>query len=72
LTLKETKDFIKKHKHLPGIPSAKDIQKQGGIIINQAVDANLEKIEELYLHLFDLNHRMKELESLIAEKENMR
>lgn len=72
LTLKETKDFIKKHKHLPGLPSAKDIQKQGGIIINQAVDANLEKIEELYLHLFELNHRMKKLEHLIAEKENIR
>lgn len=38
--LEEVEKFIKKHKHLPGIPSAKDIKEQGGIFVNQATEQN--------------------------------
>lgn len=47
---------------MPGVPSAKEIQKQGGIIVNRATEINLEKIEELYLHIFELNKRIEILE----------
>ena len=60
--LEKIEQFIKKHKHLPGVPSAKEIQKQGGIIVNRATEINLEKIEELYLHIFELNKRIEILE----------
>ncbi|MBL6658119.1 MAG: hypothetical protein ISR00_00130 [Flavobacteriales bacterium] len=68
-SLKDTKEFIKKNKHLPGVPSAKEVKQIGGIIINQAIDKNLEKIEELYLHLFKVNERIKILEGLIDDEE---
>lgn len=61
--LEETIEFTKKHHHLPGIPSAKEVEQQGGIIINQAVEQNLEKIEELYLHLCELHQKVNALEA---------
>jgi hypothetical protein len=61
-SLEKTEKFIKKNKHLPGVPSAKQIKKQGGVIINRATEINLEKIEELYRHIFELNERIKNLE----------
>lgn len=67
--LDEIYQFVKENKHLPNVPSAKEVKKQGGIILNKAIDTNLEKIEELYLHLFELNSRIKELEHLISEEE---
>ena len=60
--LSEVEQFIKENKHLPGVPSAQDIEEQGGIIVNKATEINLEKIEELYIHLFELideNERIK-------------
>ncbi|MBL6663716.1 MAG: discoidin domain-containing protein [Flavobacteriales bacterium] len=63
LSLKETEDFVKKHKHLPRVPSAKEVEEQGGIIINEATLTNLEKIEELFLHIIEMNEEIKSLES---------
>ena len=60
--LNEVEQFIKENKHLPGVPSAQDIEEQGGILVNKATEINLEKIEELYIHLFELideNERIK-------------
>lgn len=68
-SLEKTKKYIEKHKHLPGVPSAQEVKRQGGIILNKAIDTNLEKIEELYLHIFKLNTRIKELEHLISIEE---
>ncbi|KQS93460.1 hypothetical protein [Chryseobacterium sp. Leaf394] len=55
MELDEVKDFIKINKHLPGVPSAADIEKQGGIVLNRSAEINLEKIEELYLYIFEQN-----------------
>ncbi len=61
--LKEIEQFVKKHKHLPGVPSEKDIEEQGGIIVNRATEINLEKIEELYIHLIEMEKRLSLLEN---------
>ena len=53
--------FAKEYKHLPNVSSAKDIEQQGGIIINRAVEQNLEKIEELYQHLYELHQKVNAL-----------
>ena len=65
-SLEKTERFIEKNKHLPGVPNAKKIKDQGGIIINRATEINLEKIEELYLHIFELNDRIKKLEKELS------
>ena len=62
MPLDEVYEFVKIHKHLPKVPSAETIKQQGGMIVNRATERNLENIEELYLHLFELNDKAKELE----------
>ena len=59
--LEENIEYAKKHKHLPGVSSAQEIKEQGGIILNRAVEQNLEKIEELYLYMHELQQEIKEL-----------
>lgn len=70
--LEETIEFTKKNHHLPGIPSAKKIEKQGGILINRAVEQNLEKIEELYLHLYELHQKKDSLKTVLQQKINQK
>jgi hypothetical protein len=46
--VKKFKDFIKTHKHLPEIPSEKDVTKNG-YDVHEMNRLLLKKIEELYL-----------------------
>ena len=65
-TLADLKRFIAKEKHLPEIPSAKDVQTNG--IGMAKLDALLlQKIEELTLYLLEVNDKVEAL-----EKENQK
>ncbi len=63
---------IKENGHLPGIPSAKEIETQGGFEIGEMQRLMLEKIEELSLYIIDLkkeNDQLKnQLEVLVQMK----
>lgn len=37
-SLDEVFDFVKKNKHLPNVPSANEVEKQGGMIVNRATE----------------------------------
>ncbi|MBL6873131.1 MAG: hypothetical protein ISR00_04165 [Flavobacteriales bacterium] len=65
--LEKTIEFAKKHHHLPNIPSSKEVKEQGGIVLNKAVEQNLEKIEELYIHTSNLNKELTEMRKTILE-----
>lgn len=67
-TLKEVEDFIKQHKHLPGIVSAKEVEKNG-LDVGENQAALLKKIEELTLYIIDINKRVSE-QQLLIEKQN--
>ncbi|HEX2846323.1 MAG TPA: hypothetical protein VHN59_07225 [Chitinophagaceae bacterium] len=58
-TLKEVASFIKINKHLPGIPSAKEIEKDG-LDIGGGQANLLKKIEELTLYAIDQDKRLEE------------
>ncbi len=60
--LDEVEDYIKKNNHLPGIPSAKEIESTG-ISLGEMQKMQMEKIEELTLYIIDLK---KEIEKLSA------
>jgi len=60
--------FIAQNKHLPGIPSAKDLVKDGGIDVTDMLAKQMGKIEELYLYLIDLK---KEINILKKENEKL-
>ena len=65
-TLKETEAYISKHKHLPEIPSASDVQKNGLELKEMSLKL-LEKVEELTLHLIEENKRNESLRSEIKQ-----
>ncbi len=59
--LSEIEKFIQLNKHLPGIPSALEIQKNG-LPVGETQKMMMEKIEELTLYIIQLNKRIEELE----------
>ena len=62
-SLVNLENYINQNKHLPGIPSAAEVEKNGGIELGQMNTKLLEKIEELTLYVIDLkkeNEQMKE------------
>ena len=59
--LPEVEAFINEHQHLPGVPSAEEVVNKG--IDMAQMDAKLlEKVEELTLHLIDMNKKMMEMQ----------
>ena len=61
-SLHETEEFIKANKHLPNIPSASEVAKDG-IDLGEMNKLLLEKIEELTLHVIELNKKVETLEA---------
>lgn len=58
--LSQVEQYIREHKHLPGIPSAAEVVEQGVDV--GSMDAKLlEKIEELTLHLIQLEKEVQQL-----------
>ncbi|MGH1437243.1 MAG: hypothetical protein ACRBG0_22575 [Lewinella sp.] len=62
MSLEEIEAFTREHKHLPGVPSALEVEEKGGIVLNKQSEVQLEKIEELYLHTIEQNKQIKALE----------
>lgn len=59
-SLEETEAFIKVNKHLPNIPAAAVVEKEG-IALGDMQKRMMEKIEELTLYLIDAKKEIKEL-----------
>ncbi|MGB5387831.1 MAG: hypothetical protein WBN20_13690, partial [Eudoraea sp.] len=62
-SLDEIEAFIKKNHHLPGIKSAKEVQKDGFWNLSKSNLQNLEKIEELFLHTINQEKKINQLET---------
>ncbi|MDY3337641.1 hypothetical protein PG279_00430 [Riemerella anatipestifer] len=69
-TLSQVEDFVKANGHLPGYQSAAEIKKQGYIDIMATQLTNVEKIEELYLHLLEKDKEVKDLKAKNEELES--
>lgn len=61
-SLAEVESFIHTNKHLPGMPSAGVLVKEGGIDVNQMFAKQMEKIEELTLYIIEMNKKLEKLE----------
>jgi hypothetical protein len=59
--LAEVGEYIKQHRHLPGIPSAEEVQ-QKGVGLGEMQGKLLAKVEELTLHMIQAEERSKKLE----------
>jgi hypothetical protein len=60
--LSEVEQFIATNKHLPGIPSAEEIQKNG-LPVGELQTKMMAKIEELTLYIIELEKQVKELKN---------
>ncbi|MBI2721092.1 MAG: hypothetical protein HYX39_02840 [Bacteroidetes bacterium] len=65
--LDELESYIKEHKHLPNIPSAKEIQEQG-VSIGEMSKLQMEKIEELTLYVIQLKNELELLKKQVNTK----
>lgn len=66
MPLKEVEAFVKENKHLPGIESAEELQKSG-IDLADMQRKQMEKIEELTLHLIEQNKTIEKQSNEIEE-----
>nr|WP_315419266.1 hypothetical protein [uncultured Pedobacter sp.] len=58
-SLEETENYINTHKHLPDVPAAAVVEKEG-ISLGEMNKILLKKIEELTLHLIDQHKSIKQ------------
>ncbi len=66
LSLGEVKSYIDENKHLPEVPSAKEMEKNG-INVSEMNMLLLKKVEEITLYLLDLQEQNRQLK--IAQEE---
>jgi Phage T4 tail fibre len=66
-SLSSLEQYINQNKHLPGVPSADEVEKNGGIELGKLNTKLLEKVEELTLYMIEMK---KENEKI--KKENVK
>lgn len=75
LPIKKVKEYIEINKHLPNVPSSKDIE-NNGLPLGEITKIQQEKIEELFLYIIEQDKEIKKLQlqnknlGLIVEKVN--
>jgi hypothetical protein len=62
--LNEVKSYVQSNRHLPGIPSATEVEEKG-LHLGDMQTKMMVKLEELYLHVIRMNERVE-----VLEKEN--
>jgi uncharacterized small protein (DUF1192 family) len=70
-TIDELAKHIEEKKHLPGIPSAKEVE-ENGILAGDMHKRTMEKVEELSLYIIELHERVKTLEEENARLKSKR
>ena len=61
MNLKELDAYVKANKHLPGVPSASEVEEQGDVDLGQMNAILLEKVEELARYVIDLQKQIDEM-----------
>lgn len=69
MTLSELDDYIKTNKHLPEIPTAKEVQ-ENGIGLSEINTKFLQKIEELTLYTISQQELIEEQKKLISDQKS--
>ena len=67
-SLAELESYIKENKHLPGIPSQNEVEKEG-ILLGEMQGKFLEKIEELTLYVIEIKKENDQLKNRVDELE---
>ncbi len=70
-SLSDVEKFIQKNKHLPNIPSAKEVE-ENGLHVGDTQKRMMEKIEELTLYLIEKSKEIEALQKRVLEIETNR
>ncbi|MNQ88396.1 hypothetical protein D3C85_1036560 [compost metagenome] len=65
-SLQEVEDYIKENKHLPEIPSAKEIEKNGLMLAEMNMNL-LKKMEEMTLYMIEMKKENNEMKKDIQK-----
>jgi hypothetical protein len=68
-SLNELDSYIKENGHLPEVPSAKEVEENGGVNLGEMNTILLKKVEELTLYVIDLEKKNAELDERIKSLE---
>lgn len=68
MSLSELEQFINAHHHLPGIPSANNIETQGSVDLGEMNVILLQKIEEMTLRIIEMEKRIERMEQKQIDK----
>ncbi|MDD3050524.1 MAG: hypothetical protein PHR06_05195 [Candidatus Cloacimonetes bacterium] len=68
-SLEEVENFVKANKHLPGVPSAREIE-EGNLSLGEMQASLMKKVEELTLYLIELRKQNSELKTRLDDLEN--
>jgi hypothetical protein len=66
--LSEVESYVNENKHLPGVPSAAEIEADG-VSVSKMTNILLEKVEELTLHMIQLKKENEALKARFQELE---
>lgn len=61
MPLEEKEKYVQENRHLPGVPTAAEVA-ENGLPLGQTQLAVTQNLEEVYLHLFDMEKRLDALE----------
>jgi hypothetical protein len=67
MPLQDLEKFIKVNNHLPNVPSAEEVVREG-VNMNQITAKLLEKIEEQTLYIINLQKQIDELKNLMTQR----
>lgn len=71
ITLDEAEHFVKLNGHLPGVKSYSEVNNNGmKLNITEATVTNLEKIEEQFLYITELNKKIKSQNEIIKSQDD--
>ena len=62
MSLGELETYINEHSHLPGVPTAEEIE-ENGADLGEMNKVLMEKVEELTLYIIDLQKQINEMKS---------
>jgi len=75
MPLTEVEKYINEYGHLPGVPSASEVEKDG-VALGNSQALLLQKIEELTLYIIEMNKQMESLKKqnfmLLDEEDNLK
>ncbi|MBK7681169.1 MAG: hypothetical protein IPJ26_01225 [Bacteroidetes bacterium] len=63
MSLNQLENYISDNKHLPGVPSATEMEEKGGMEVGEMQTLLVKKLEEANLYILQLNSRLEELEA---------